>query len=525
MKLFFLLPVLTFFQLLLPSSAQAQLSCDTSNFPAAYVINEPDYPYTSSGGITITSSYINATVYPAAWSSNCGGQAYGTRANSIWLNATNQSWTLTFSQPVSKLVMVISATDGGEEFYFNANTGTITLSGFCTGNFTSTGNALTCFGVTPSPAAGTYVIIHNSVPATQYTVTHNGMLNGSILNLLDCFSLGCPDIKISQEICEADLPYTWNGRTVATTGTHTLKDVRGSSIAGCDSTTTLTLTVHPNPVKELEQAICESVLPFVWNNQSVTTTGVHTLTHVCPSVVSGCDSTTTLKLTVSPNARVLLTDTICESHTQNFVWNNQTISAPGVYTLKDTRPSALSGCDSITTLQLTVHPTPDISLRLETPSPYCIGDTISLSFEGAVSYAWQAIRPQADFSRGGYKLYEKENQLTVKGTNEQHCTGSQTFTILAEECCEMAIPNAFSPNNDGLNDYFHIIQQGNPTSFVFLIFDKWGKEVFQSFQADAQWDGSHMGRPVEQGVYFYYLEATCSAGSKTIRKGEIHLIR
>lgn len=524
MKSKFILPVLTFLQVALYLPTQAQMSCDTTNFPTAYVINEPDYPYTSAGGITITSSYINALVYPAAWASNCGGQSYGTRANSIWLNATNQSWTLTFSQPVSRLVMVISATDGGEEFYFNANTGTITLSGYCTGNFTSTGNALTCFGVTPSPAAGTYVIINNSMPATQYTVTHNGALNGSILNLLDCFSMGCPDVKISQSICQSDLPFTWNGKTVRTTGTHTLTDVRASSITGCDSTTTLTLTVHSNPQQDLQETICEQDLPFQWNGQSVTATGTHILTDVRPSEVSGCDSTTTLTLTVNPNPRIYITDTICESPA-GFVWNNQSIQAPGRYTLKDTRPSVLTGCDSITTLDLTIHPSPEIAMTPETPAPYCIGDTIALSFSGAVSYDWRAIRPLPDFSKGRYYLYEGLNLLTVKGTNELNCTGTKTFTILADECCDMAIPNAFSPNNDGMNDFFYVIQNGNPAGFVLLIFDRWGKEVFQSFNVNVQWDGSHLGRPVEAGVYYYYIEATCAGGNKTVKRGEIHLIR
>ncbi len=67
---------------------------------------------------------------------------------------------------------------------------------------------------------------------------------------------------------------------------------------------------------------------------------------------------------------------------------------------------------------------------------------------------------------------------------------------------QIFIPNAFSPNGDGLNDVFSI-ESVQLEKFWIRIFDRWGTEVFFSTNPDFEWDGTHHSKPVNQGVYTY----------------------
>src|SRR5690606_15934309 len=95
-------------------------------------------------------------------------------------------------------------------------------------------------------------------------------------------------------ICVNQLPYTWNGNDYTAAGTY---DVNLTSTGGCDSIATLILTVNDVLTSTTEETICEAQLPYTWNGQSITAAGIYTANLTS---VSGCDSVATLNLTVSP---------------------------------------------------------------------------------------------------------------------------------------------------------------------------------------------------------------------------------
>ncbi|MFT5247572.1 MAG: gliding motility-associated-like protein [Flavobacteriales bacterium] len=89
------------------------------------------------------------------------------------------------------------------------------------------------------------------------------------------------------------------------------------------------------------------------------------------------------------------------------------------------------------------------------------------------------------------------------------------------------IPNAFTPNNDGVNDYF--VPVGDDTRyFRFSVFNRWGEVVFDSEDSNQVWDGSFQGSDhyVPNGLYTYSLvyASACSA-EKVVKKGYITVIR
>jgi len=109
------------------------------------------------------------------------------------------------------------------------------------------------------------------------------------------------------------------------------------------------------------------------------------------------------------------------------------------------------------------------------------------------------------------------------------CEGSDTITISLRRCdCQVNVPNAFSPNGDGLNDLFQPVMDINCPirGYRFSIYNRYGQLVFYSAKAEEGWDGNMRGEQAEMGVYMYVLNYTINLTSerKTI-KGDVTLLR
>ena len=156
------------------------------------------------------------------------------------------------------------------------------------------------------------------------------------------------DTKI---ICESALPYTWNEVVFNEAGTQA---VTMQSSNGCDSIITMTLTVNPIYNDTDEATICASALPYEWNGVTFTEAGTQVATL---QTVNGCDSVVTMTLTVNPIFKVTDEATICASALP-YEWNGVTFTEAGtqVATLQ-----TVNGCDSVVTMTLTVNPTYNVT--------------------------------------------------------------------------------------------------------------------------------------------------------------------
>jgi len=84
------------------------------------------------------------------------------------------------------------------------------------------------------------------------------------------------------------------------------------------------------------------------------------------------------------------------------------------------------------------------------------------------------------------------------------------------------IPNAFTPNGDGINDTFGVKGEGI-SNYTLRIFNRWGEEVFTSENPKQQWDGTYRGKPAQSDTYVYKLFA--SGSSDASRTGSVTLVR
>ncbi|MBK8705737.1 MAG: HYR domain-containing protein [Saprospiraceae bacterium] len=158
--------------------------CNLSNYQTATLIGPGDFPYTSGIGITVNATVNVPTLTNTTYT--CNGNSFSTAPTAWWINATEHSITLTFSAPVNNFSMVVNGTNNTEVFTFTTTTGTISLSNYCTASFSvvGAGNQLQC---NASGTNGTLVSINNPTGSTSYTITHNGLLAGSRITLLDCY--------------------------------------------------------------------------------------------------------------------------------------------------------------------------------------------------------------------------------------------------------------------------------------------------------------------------------------------------
>jgi gliding motility-associated-like protein len=115
---------------------------------------------------------------------------------------------------------------------------------------------------------------------------------------------------------------------------------------------------------------------------------------------------------------------------------------------------------------------------------------------------------------------------TIYITDARGCETSARFKVTDNYCCTIVVPNAFTPNNDGLNDKLNLVTRSEFYDFKIIIYNRWGQKVFESADYATSWNGFLQSAPCDMGTYFYYLEYTC-AESKQRKKerGDITLIK
>lgn len=109
------------------------------------------------------------------------------------------------------------------------------------------------------------------------------------------------------------------------------------------------------------------------------------------------------------------------------------------------------------------------------------------------------------------------------------CTGSDSLHLDRLFCdCPFLVPNAFSPNNDGLNDYFLPALPGNclVSEFAMEIFDRWGQRIFTSYKREKGWDGSYNGATADMGSYRYRIRMLLGVNkTEVLKSGDFTLVR
>ena len=189
------------------------------------------------------------------------------------------------------------------------------------------------------------------------------------------------------------------------------------------------------------------------------------------------------------------------------------------------------GC--ATTETITVDQIPGIELIVSEDLRITLGESVRLetSVNSVSGYTIEWISEEEDMNCT-HCLHPtisptESSTYTVIATNEHGCVATEKVNVHVIPRRDVYIPNAFTPNNDGINDYFTIYAGENVKNIKSMqVFNRWGGEVFSKTDFapndDTEgWNGIHKGRTLQSGVYVYLIEVEYIDGKTKLHKGDI----
>jgi gliding motility-associated-like protein len=288
---------------------------------------------------------------------------------------------------------------------------------------------------------------------------------------------------------------TWSGTGITNTvtgtfnpntagpGTHTITYTLGGN---CGTSSTLNIVVNPLPVPTFSA-----------------------------DVLSGCAPlTVTLTDNTIPAASSTVWTIVGETSSNNNGSFIYTFNNPGVYSVTLTLTSA-AGCVGTTTINnmINVFPNPVADFSFGPSGADITNSLINFTNEsslndlnnwdfGGLGSSTQA-NPSFTFpsdSPGNYNVC-----LAIETANG--CVDTTCQTIIINDIFIIYVPNAFTPNEDGINDYFLPILSGfDPLSYELIIFNRWGELIFESQSQGVWWDGTHKGILCQDDVYVWKIK-------------------
>jgi gliding motility-associated-like protein len=177
----------------------------------------------------------------------------------------------------------------------------------------------------------------------------------------------------------------------------------------------------------------------------------------------------------------------------------------------------LNGCTFSDTISLRFDPKPFFNLGKD--SSICSGNQLALSpkVNTVAQYLWQ------DGSTGPGITVSKAGLYSLRVMN--HCGSYADSLLLTEGLCRLLMPNAFTPNNDGVNDVFRVKYPFAVKDFSFIIFNRYGQPVFETSDINKGWDGTFKSSPQGNGAYVWIIRLINTDESVESQTGTVLLLR
>ncbi|MBP9080778.1 MAG: PKD domain-containing protein [Flavobacteriales bacterium] len=346
--------------------------------------------------------------------------------------------------------------------------------------------------------------------------------------------------------------------TFGLAGTYTVQLV-AENIGGCTDTASITVTVHPVPSSAFTMAneqSCTSPAPLqlhsaatgavghAWDFGNGTGStlnnpvavfsgpGTYTITLTVENQY-GCTDDTTGVYTVHPTpvaAFSLAPQPACAGYpvyfqnlsvnASSFQWwfgdgavSNEAAPAHA-YAAGDHAVTLLAtgagGCTDTITVAGAVHmdPTPTAAFSYQPMQSTSYALQFFNQSIGAISWLWDfgdgtqstEQEPLHLFPAGPDNLYP----FCLVAINDFGCPDTLCQPVVAVSNPDVYVPNAFTPDGDGLNETFRPVLNGfEKWSYAFLVFDRWGEQVHYTRDRHAAWDGTCRGKPVKGDVYVW----------------------
>lgn len=328
--------------------------------------------------------------------------------------------------------------------------------------------------------------------------------------------------------------------------------VVGTNGYGCTGSATSTVTVNPNPVLTVSSpSVCEGenavftatgAETYVWSENNfignpliispavsgeyiVTVTGnllncssqleAHLQVNPLPiadfslSAVEGCSPLTIIANDASQGTISQWDWEVNDISSYTTQSPEMIFSQPGQHTIQ-LNVTTDQGCKSSSSTKVINVYTVTAGIA-DRGNRFIIGETVDLLYVGmgASQWNWDLGNGQTSTQVNASTIYQQEGEYLITQTvsNDFGCSDVAQITIIVNPLFTVYIPNAFTPNDDGINDVWQFSGESwMIDNFEVSVFDRWGKMVFCTTDVNVNWDGTVNGKLAEsQTVYQYRL--------------------
>ena len=266
------------------------------------------------------------------------------------------------------------------------------------------------------------------------------------------------------------------------------------------------------------------------------TTYLIAFTNQCGTVYDSVEITVMyLNPTISPDTLICPGDTASLFVTGGvaYSWSPaETLSTPdsshtSAWPLTPTTYSvhvtASNGCSKTIQTTVGIYPLPDVNAGIDQYIPYGADVQLAGISNMATTVYWSTTDTLSCYSCYDPIAQPQETSAYVFHVIDANgCENRDTVMVYLDG--SLYVPNAFTPNGDGKNDFFVILGK-EIVRFNLRIFDRWGLQLFSSDNMDNQWDGKYQGEIVQVDTYVWSIEYEDSWGRIGSLKGHVSVIR
>jgi gliding motility-associated-like protein len=184
------------------------------------------------------------------------------------------------------------------------------------------------------------------------------------------------------------------------------------------------------------------------------------------------------------------------------------------------------GCTDTSERKIRVVPMPESSFTY-TPLDVSLDDTVYCvaTSKNTKQYLWKIDAKENGLTKNLRYQFDKEGShvITLVSINEM-CENEFSQDIVVKGHRKVWVPNVFTPDGDGKNDKFKVVY-GNMAGGVLKIYDRWGKELYNSNDLNQGWDGTFEGLPCQMDVYVFTVDYYTNENRADQIKGDVTLLR
>lgn len=211
------------------------------------------------------------------------------------------------------------------------------------------------------------------------------------------------------------------------------------------------------------------------------------------------------------------------------------IAKPKATTMYTVKVIDSSGCNDTANVLIKVINNVEVKAGIEGAEifcrPYDSASFKNTSTGNLIKWSWDFGNGQTDTSYQPHVQYysipnnDDEYIVRLAVADTSGCTDTAYHFIKVVANCYIAVPTAFTPNGDGLNDYLYPLNAYKATNLLFRVYNRNGELIFETRDWSKKWDGTLRGVPQATGVYIWMLEYIDASNKKISLKGTTALIR